>query len=318
VKLRIPRSLAVALVCGGGVLLPIATSAQVRLSAGIDSLAAKISATVAGQGKRKIAVLPFRDLNGRPTVFGAFISEELVTRLVNGANLEVVERALLNQALAELKLGQSGAIDPQTAAQVGRFAGVQAIVTGTTTDLGSSVFINCRLIAVETGQIAGAASTQILKDDDVRSILAEREADDPAESGSVKRDRLNRTIYFGGDWLTVRFVSIEMVEGNFLRLTFNVQNPFDGDADLRLNNPAQNTYLVDNRGNSYNFMSGEGLDRNFALHIRAGESVQLSLLFKAPGAAVRFVTLRTVWDGYGRGLSGSKRFVQDNLHIPGR
>ncbi len=305
------------LVCGT-VLLPIPLSAQVRLAAGLDTLASKISVTIAGQGKRKIAVLPFRDLNGHPSVFGTYISEELVTRLVNAGNLDVVERGLLDQVLGQLKLDQSGVIDPGTARQVGKVAGVEAIVTGTMTDLDSSVAINCRLIAVETGQLLAAANTRILKDDDVRGILAVHGSDASAEPSGVKSERVGRTIYFGGDWLTVRFESIEMVENSFLRLTFSVQNSFDSDVDLRLNNPAQNTYVVDNSGNSYNFMSGEGLQQNFTRHIRAGENAQFSLLFKIPAATVRSVTLRTTWDAYGQRTSGSKRFVQENVHIPGR
>lgn len=309
--------LTAALVCGA-VLLPIPISAQARLAAGLDTLASRISVSVPGQGKRKIAVLPFRDLSGRPSVFGTYISEELVTRLVNVGNLDVVERGQLDRVLGELKLGQSGVIDPGTARQVGKVAGVEAIVTGTLTDLDSTVSINCRLIAVETGVTLAAANTRILKDDDVRGILAERESGAGAEPSGVKTERVGRTIYFGGDWLTVRFESIELVEGNFLRLTFNVQNPFDSDVDLRLNNPAQNTYVVDNSGNSYNFMSGEGLQQNFTRHVRAGESALFSLLFKIPASTVRFVTLRTTWDAYGPRSSGTKRFVQENLHIPGR
>ena len=118
--------------------------------------------------------------------------------------------------------------------------------------------------------------------------------------------------------LCFRFESIEMVENSFLRLTFSVQNSFDSDVDLRLNNPAQNTYVVDISGNSYNFMSGEGLQQNFTRHIRAGENAQFSLLFKIPAATVRSVTLRTTWDAYGQRTSGTKRFVQENVHIPGR
>jgi len=302
----------------GAVLLPIPLSAQVRLAAGLDTCASRIAVSVPGQGRRKIAVLPFPDANRRASALGTYISEELVTRLVNSGSFDVVERGLLDQVLGQLKLGQSGVIDPGTAQQVGKIAGVEAVVLGTITDLDTTVAINCRLIAVETGQLLAAANTRILKDDDVRRILAEHGSDASAEPSGVKRERVGRTIYFGGDWLTVRFESIEMVENSFLRLTFSVQNSFDSDVDLRLNNPAQNTYVVDNSGNSYNFMSGEGLQQNFTRHIRAGENAQFSLLFKIPAATVRSVTLRTTWDAYGRSTSGTKRFVQDNVHIPGR
>jgi len=114
----------------------------------------------------------------------------------------VVERGLLDQVLGQLKLGQSGVIDPGTAQQVGKIAGVEAVVLGTITDLDTTVAINCRLIAVETGQLLAAANTRILKDDDVRRILAEHGSDASAEPSGVKSERVGRTIYFGGDCCT--------------------------------------------------------------------------------------------------------------------
>jgi hypothetical protein len=54
---------------------------------------------------------------------------------------------------------------------VGKVAGVDAIVTGSITDLQSYVALNCRLIDAQTGRIFGAAQTKIVKDDDVRKIM---------------------------------------------------------------------------------------------------------------------------------------------------
>jgi TolB-like protein len=144
---------------------------QKVLAEGIKDLATQIATNVSKEKKQKIAILPFRELDGKPTVLGTYISEELVTDLFMIGGLEIVERAMLDRLLGEIKLGQTGVIDPATAKRVGQVAGVDAIVTGTITDLQSYVALNCRLIDAQTGRIFAAAQTKIAKDDDVRKIM---------------------------------------------------------------------------------------------------------------------------------------------------
>lgn len=88
---------------------------------------------------------------------------------------------MLDKLLGEIRLSQTGLIDPDTAKRLGKIAGVDAIVTGTITDLQSYVALNCRLIDAQTGNIFGAAQTKIVKDDDVRKILGVQL---PAQAGS--------------------------------------------------------------------------------------------------------------------------------------
>jgi len=146
-------------------------SAQKVMADGIKDLATQIATNVAKEQKRKIAVLPFRELDGQPTVLGTYISEELVTDLFTIGGLSIVERSMLDKLLGEIRLSQTGLIDPDTAKRLGKIAGVDAIVTGTITDLQSYVALNCRLIDAQTGNIFSAAQTKIVKDDDVRKIL---------------------------------------------------------------------------------------------------------------------------------------------------
>jgi hypothetical protein len=79
---------------------------------------------------------------------------------------------MLDKILAEQKLQRTGAIDEKTAKQIGKIAGVDAIVTGSIADLQSNVGVNCRLIDTTTGDIFGAAQVKIAKDDDVKKIMA--------------------------------------------------------------------------------------------------------------------------------------------------
>ena len=57
--------------------------AQKLLSDGLRDLADQIAARAQKEQKRRIAVATFRELDGRATVLGAFIAEDLTTKLVS-------------------------------------------------------------------------------------------------------------------------------------------------------------------------------------------------------------------------------------------
>jgi curli biogenesis system outer membrane secretion channel CsgG len=141
------------------------------LADGIASLATDIVAKVAKEQKRRVAVVPFRQLDGSTIPLDSYLSEELLTAFFSAGKFAVVERSLLDKLLGEIKLGNTGIIDPSTAQRIGKMAGADAIVTGTTTLLKSSVAVNCRLIDTQTGLVFSAAQVRIVVDDDVRTLL---------------------------------------------------------------------------------------------------------------------------------------------------
>jgi TolB-like protein len=149
--------------------LPIA--AQKPLEDGITDLARQITTSASSQQKQRIAVLPFRELDGQATVLGMYVAEELVTNLFQLGNFKIVERQLLDKVMGELKIQQSGAIDPTTAKEIGRIAAVDAIVTGSITDFESFIAVHCRLIDTTTGEVFGAAQAKITKDEDLKKIM---------------------------------------------------------------------------------------------------------------------------------------------------
>ena len=153
------------------VLSSISIHAQKTLDEGITELATQITTRATTQEKQRIAVLPFHELDGQPTVLGTYLAEELVTKLFQLGNFKIVERQLLDKVMGELRIQRSGAIDPATAKEIGRIAAVDAIVTGSITELGTHVAVNCRLIETTTGEVFGAASTKIAKDEDVTKIM---------------------------------------------------------------------------------------------------------------------------------------------------
>ena len=122
--------------------------------------------------KTKIAVLDFQmqgDQSASSKDMGKIVAEWLITGLVETGRFDVIERRLLEKLLEEQKLGVTGAIDPNSAAQLGKILGVKTIVSGTVTSLEGYTEINARLINVDTASIVAAekvraGSTEKLRD----------------------------------------------------------------------------------------------------------------------------------------------------------
>ncbi len=135
---------------------------QVIFSESLDTIARKICGASGKMKKKQIAVLPFPYHDGAEGSDSTIIAEKLITRIVSRKKFDVVERALLEKVLAELKLQHSGAIDQETAKKLGSVLGVEALLTGTLIDLGNGhIEINARLINAETGLVLAAADEEI-------------------------------------------------------------------------------------------------------------------------------------------------------------
>ena len=128
--------------------------------------------------KRRIGVVDFENKapygQGR---LGNSATDILITELTKTGKFIVVERDKINSLMQEQKFGQSGAVDPNTAAKVGRMLGLNAIVTGAVTQFGvdttgseylltqskkqtARCTVDIRVVDVETGQILLADSGQ--------------------------------------------------------------------------------------------------------------------------------------------------------------
>jgi curli biogenesis system outer membrane secretion channel CsgG len=131
--------------------------------------------TLAGL-KRRIGVVDFQN----KTTYGAnrlgtSASDILITELAKSNRFIVIERDKLDKLMEEQKLGMSGAIDPGTAAKMGKILGLNAIVTGAISQFGETTegseylitqskrqvvkcTVDIRVVDVETGQVLYADS----------------------------------------------------------------------------------------------------------------------------------------------------------------
>lgn len=156
----------------------------------LDALAEQIAGGLAGNGTIKVAVVEFSDLAGKTSPLGRFMAEELTTRLFRTGKFEIIERQLLDKILAEQKLSASGLLDEQTAQKIGMTLGVEALTTGTVSDLGASIKVNARLIAPRTGAVFAVASVTVPVDKTVESLL-------PKERRAMSSSAANQ---FDGPW----------------------------------------------------------------------------------------------------------------------
>jgi len=130
-----------------------------------------------------IAVVDFRNTGGEKSLdyLEKSIPESIITEMANTGDLEIVERSLLDEALKEMSLGMTGIVDEQTAVEVGRAVGANAILLGSYVSIGETIRINARLIDVKTSKIIKANSVQgdvktemfELMDDLARSMVSQ-------------------------------------------------------------------------------------------------------------------------------------------------
>jgi TolB-like protein len=122
--------------------------------------------------KPYIAAFPFNDTNARTeqTRLGQTLTEMLITALIQDDKFSVMERVQLEKILTEQSLGQTGTIDAETAVEVGKLSGLEAVVVGSISQLKTAIEADARLIEVETGKALTAANARVNSIDDIRDL----------------------------------------------------------------------------------------------------------------------------------------------------
>ena len=134
----------------------------------------------------KIAVFPFENANAltEELKLGESVSEMLITALINTQCFNVIERSQLNKLLEEQKLSQSGAIDTETAVEVGKVLGCDGVVIVSISKLDRVIEADARLIEVTTAQALLAVSGRSNSIDQLRG-MAEQMAKELAQKAQA-------------------------------------------------------------------------------------------------------------------------------------
>lgn len=142
-----------------------------QLYRALDKLTNQMVEDIESQNKTTLAVIEFSNLNGTVSGFGRFLAEKLISQLFETRRFKIIERNLLNRVIDEYKLSQSGVTSPEMAEKLGQLLGVEAIITGTVTDMGGGFDVNARIIDTSTGGLMAASSVIVAKDDLVMRLL---------------------------------------------------------------------------------------------------------------------------------------------------
>lgn len=110
-----------------------------------------------------VAVLDLGGSGNSGDATGRLISEMLTTALASRKPFRLVERKRLEDVLGEMEFG-SGSVSGLVANKIGSMAGADAMVTGSVADIGGTLRIDIRLVAIRDGAVLAVASAQSGKD----------------------------------------------------------------------------------------------------------------------------------------------------------
>ena len=86
------------------------------------------------------------------------LTDRLRVELFKTKNYNVVEREMMDEVLKEQGFQQSGCATDECMVQIGRLVGVQSIVGGSISKVGSTFSISSRIVSVETGDIINTST----------------------------------------------------------------------------------------------------------------------------------------------------------------
>jgi TolB-like protein len=219
----------------------------------VDSLSARLSEIAIRSGRKTVAVVDFTDLQGCVTELGRYMAEDVSVALVNNAKgFEVIDRTNLKVLMQEHKLASTGIIDPATARQLGKVAGVDALITGTIAPLSDSVHVSAKVLDTETAKMLGGVTADIPRTRTVEELLTKGVAncgqtatgnpdDVQRSSGTTPAPKALATGQIGGIEISIRACRRD---GDWVRCFGSVLNQNDVRKELTIHEG----YMIDNLG----------------------------------------------------------------------
>ena len=139
----------------------------------IKDLAESLAKTLAETGRHpSVAVVDFTDLQANVTPLGEYFAAELEDALVNApSKVDVIDRSRLQLLIKEHKLVSNGLIDPSTARELGKVAGVGVLITGTITPFGDTVRLSVKALDSDSARVDAAISRNIPKTPTIIELL---------------------------------------------------------------------------------------------------------------------------------------------------
>jgi len=146
-------------------LLLLLCSRLFAVSDPLKKVATEIAEGVSRQGRLKVAVLAVPQHDNHYSDGPSIVSERLATYLAMDKRVTVLERNHILQILSELKLSETGLLDPKSTQRIGEVLGADIIVTGTLIDLDNhKTELNARALFSGTGRVVAASRALLNRD----------------------------------------------------------------------------------------------------------------------------------------------------------
>lgn len=130
----------------------------------IETIIAPLIASISSQPVKNVAISDFTSLDGTSSELGKYLAEEFSFSLVNAKkSFIVIDRSRVSALLKENGLGNSGMMDPNTIAKLGKMKGIDAVIAGTLTSTGNSLRLIIKVWNLETQGLMSAAKGDISK-----------------------------------------------------------------------------------------------------------------------------------------------------------
>ncbi len=108
-----------------------------------------------------IAVTDFVTAEGRITRLGRYVADKITPYFTRSKQFSVLERALIENVIAEHKFQASLFVEEASTQAVGKLLGAETIITGTLSALSNAYYINAKAIGVTKGNILTSIDVEI-------------------------------------------------------------------------------------------------------------------------------------------------------------
>ena len=142
----------------GNVVLTLASS---RVADRLGGITNQIVNTFRGSNSVTIALFDFVNVNGKNSVLGRYLVEQISNYFFQNSNFRIVERTQIDRVMREQNFGMSGFVDDESAARIGHLLGANAVTIGTLTRVGNRISVNIKIVDSESGSILSSGSTEI-------------------------------------------------------------------------------------------------------------------------------------------------------------
>lgn len=151
-------------------MVTIPAFSQIEFDNLVRDITQKMAIKLSTINSPRIAVANFVDLQNNETELGRYVAEAFSVEFVNSP-LQVVDRSRLDDLVKELKFDHQNLTNPKDALKLGKLAGIQYLITGTTTMLDNSIDITIKAYDIEKGIVVAAQRGNLPRTDAINELF---------------------------------------------------------------------------------------------------------------------------------------------------